>query len=270
MSDRPGKSGITVDEVIRVDLYGLPQSAQQAATTLPREYVAGAIRSAEDWLERELGTFFGIKRVASAPTERGMALDAFDVACPALNYSPEMWLDERWGYIKTDYRPVWDVSQFFFAFPGNFQEIWNAKQWVQVDHKFGHLNIVPTGGSAMLAMFNAWVLSVLAGGRALPRSLFIDYTAGLDPAYLRQHAADLLDILRAQIFMTLLGPLSYMRTNGVASCSTSLDGLSQSESFAQGQYGPYSASYTIAKERQKLLLDTWKDTQIGVGPFVVC
>jgi hypothetical protein len=257
--------------VIRVDLYGLPASAQQAATTLPPEYVAGAIRSAEDWLERELGTFFGIKRVASAPVERQLDPAAYDVACPALNYSPELWTDERWGCIKTDYRPVHDVSQFFFAYPGMPQsEIYNAKQWLTIDHKFGHLNIVPTGGNAVLAVYNAWVMSILAGGRGLPRSLFIDYTAGLDPAYLRAHAADLLDILRAQIFMAMLGPLSYMRTNGVASCSTSLDGLSQSESFAQGQYGPYSASYTIAKERQKLLLDTWKDTNIGVGPWVVC
>jgi hypothetical protein len=266
--DRPGKSGLTVEEVIRLDLYGMSLQARGALEQMPPEVVANAIRASEDWLERELGTFFGVKRVVSAPVERGLAPDTYDVGTPAYNYDSQLFVENRWGQIKTDYRPVWEVSQFFFAFPGNWAEVYNAKNWVQIDHKFGHINIVPTGGAAVLATFNAWVMSVLAGGRSLPRSLFIDYTAGLDPAYLRARHADLLEALRMHTFMGLAGILATIRTGGLGSCSTSLDGLSQSESFNQGQYGPYTAAYTIAKEREKQILDTWKGTNIGV-PFVV-
>lgn len=270
MSDRPGKSGLTVDEFISQDLYGMSLQAKNAIAGLPPEYIAGQIRASEDWLEHRLGTFFGIKRVASAPVERKLDPATYDVAIPALNYPSDLWTDERWGYIKTDFRPVWDVTSFFFAFPGNFYEIYNAVRWVQIDRKFGHVNIVPTDGAAVLATFNAWVMSVLAGGRSLPRSLFMDYTAGLDPAQLRTQNADLLEVLRLHTFMGMCGTLATIRANGVGSCSVSVDGLSESESFVQGQYGPYSAAYNIAKEREKELLDTWRDTQIGVGPFVVC
>jgi hypothetical protein len=270
MSDRPGKSGITVEEFIRGDLYGVSLQARGELAKLPPEVVAASIRASEDWLERTLGTFFGIQRVASAPAERGLDPTAYDIACPALNYVPQLWTEEQWGQIKTDYRPLWDVTAFFFAFPGNFNQIYNARKWVVLDRKFGHINIVPTDGAAVLATFNAWVLSVLAGGRSLPRSLYIDYTAGLDPDTLRQQNADLLEALRLHAFMGLAGILANIRTGGLASCSVSLDGLSQSESFAQGQYGPYSAAYTIAKERCDQIVRTWKDINIGVGPWVMC
>ena len=270
MGDRPGKSGLTVDEFIATELYGVPLQARGQIASLPPEYIAGQIRASEDWLEHRLGTFLGIKRVASAPVERGLDESTYDVAIPALNYPADLWTDERWGYIKTDYRPVWDVTAFFFAFPGNFYEIYNAVRWVQIDRKFGVVNIVPTDGAAVLATFNAWVMSVLAGGRSLPRSLFMDYTAGLDPSQLRSQHADLMEVLKLHTFMGMVGTLATLRSNGVQSCSVSVDGLSQSESFMAGQYGPYTAAYNVAKEREKELLDTWRDTQLGVGPFVVC
>jgi len=266
--DRPGKSGLTVEEVVRLDLYGMSLQARGAIEQLPPEVVANTIRSSEDWLERELGTFLGIQRVASAPVERGLDPTTYDVATPAYNYDSQLFIENRWGQIKLDYRPAWEVSQFFFAFPGHWNDLYNAKKWIQIDHRYGWLNIVPTDGAAVLATFNAWVMSVLAGGRSLPRSLYIDYTAGLDPATMRRNHADLLEVLRLHTFMGLAGILATIRTGGLGSCSTGLDGLSQSESYIQGQYGPYTAAYTIAKEREKQILDTWKGTNIGV-PFMV-
>lgn len=270
MAQLPGKTPITVDDILAEDLYGLPIRARGEAGDLPPERIARALRAAEDFYERDLGIFLGLKRVKSDPIERGLDPSTFDVADPAYDYESGMFTSDLWGRIDLNYRPVAQVDKLFFSYPGTgFTSLFDVPaSWIRLDRKFGDLKIVPNTGAALLAM-SGYLLSVFAGGRSVPRSIFIDYTAGLDPDKMEDDHAELLEGIRMRTVLNLMPTIAAVRGGGAGSHSISQDGQSQSESFAQGKYGPYSGSVELLKERETEIRSTWVRQEHGV-PFVVC
>ena len=182
MAEQEGtKSPVTADAILGGELYAVLVRAAGQTAPLPSWFVAEKIRAAEDSIEHELQLFFGERRVASNPRARGLDPTTYDVEVAALDYERDFFVEARWGWVYLDYRPIQSIERFFFSYPGTaFAQSYNVPvDWLQADPKFARVQIVPTHGEAIIASFNAWVLSVLAGGRGLPQSIYVDYTAGI-------------------------------------------------------------------------------------------
>lgn len=253
------------------DLYGVLLKAQGEANPLPPAVIDRKIRAAEDWYEHALHIFFGERRVVSNPQGRGIAPANYDVAVPALDYTRDLFADEQWGWLDLHYRPIVSISEFFFSYPGTgFAKSFDVPlEWLQVDYKYGTVRMVPTTGPAVMVTFNAWVMSVLAGGRGLPRSIYVDYVAGLSREALLTDHQDLLEAVRIRACLLVFGIASTIRAPGLASQSLSLDGLSRSQSFGQGKWGPYSGVIEMAMAREQEILRAWRDAERGIPLMVV-
>jgi hypothetical protein len=260
-----GKTPITPQEILEGELYGVLTKAAGEAQPLSVTTIERKIRAAEDRFEKELQLFFGHRRVVSNPQGRGIPATDYDVAIPALDYDRDWWTDERWGFFAFPYRPVVSVQGAFFAYPGtNFVAAFQLPEpWLQIDYKFGDARIVPATGQAITAVFNGYILSILSGGRGLPRSFFLDFTAGLSHDELLTDHADLLEALRIEVVLSLFGILTNVRTGGLASQSLSLDGLSRSQAFGGGKYGPYSGAIELWLQQQKAILESWRRAERG-------
>lgn len=270
MADAPGKTLLTVDDILQEDLYGILVRAAGEAADLPRTRIAQAIRAAEDFYERDLQVFFGVQRVASDPVERGLDPSTYDRAEPAYDYEPELWDGRRWGRIDLNYRPVVSIDQVFFSYPGTgFAKMFQIPaSWIRLDRKYGNFKIVPASGAALMGL-NGYLLSVFAGGRGVPRSIFIDYQTGIDPDTMADEHADLLEGLRYRTVLNLMGVLNVVRSSGVGSHSISQDGQSQSESFQSGKWGAYSGTVEMYQAQEKDIRNNWRQQEHGV-PLVVC
>jgi len=193
------------------------------------------------------------------------------VEVAALDYERDFFVEARWGWVYLDYRPIQSIERFFFSYPGTaFAQSYNVPvDWLQADPKFARVQIVPTHGEAIIASFNAWVLSVLAGGRGLPQSIYVDYTAGLSREKLLAEHQDLLELVRIRTTLGLFPALTNIRTGGLGSRSLSLDGLSRSESYGAGKWGAYSGVIEQYKEREKAIVKTWRESERGVLAMVL-
>jgi len=267
----PGKSPVRAEEIREGHLYGVLIQAQTEPKELPDWFITNQIRAAEDHYEHELQLFFGVKRVKSDPQGRELATDTYDVAVPATDYDRDFFTEGRWGWHYFDYRPIVEVESFFFSYPGTdrAQSYEVPTKWLRIDYKLGRCQLFPTTGPAVIATFNAWVMSVLAGGRGLPQSLFVDYKAGLSQEELLRNHQDLLEALRINATLGCFPTLTNVRTSGLGSRSLSMDGLSRSEGFGAGKYGTYSGIIEQYKEREKELTKSWRDAEKGVISIIL-
>lgn len=272
MSDKPGKTPITADEIMADDLYGVLIQARGEAQPLPVAVIDRKLRAAEDYYEHDLQLLFGEQRVASSPQARGLTVSTattandYDVAEPAYDYDRRLFTEERWAYTQLSYRPVLSITRAFFAYPGmDPAQGWTIPPtWIQLDHKFGKFQLVPTKGDVAFLQLNAWIMSLLAGGRGVPMSLYVDYVAGLSHDDLLRHHMDLLEGVRLRTVLSTFGILSMALTRGLGSRSLSQDGQAKSESFVLGKYGPYSGQIQLAMEQEQAIRDAWKRSERGV------
>jgi hypothetical protein len=262
---RPGKTPLRVEDVRNGELYGVLIQAAGEAKQIPDWFIANKLRAAEDWYEHTLNVFFGHRRIFSNPQARGIPTTDYDIGVPALDYTRGLFNESRWGWIDLDYRPIVSIERLFFSYPGTGRaasyEV--PVDWLQVKHKFGKVQIVPTHGAAVIAHFNAWVLSVLAGGRGLAQSIYVDYTAGLSNEELKRHHQDLLEGVLIRASLLCLPVLTNVISQGLGTRSLSMDGLSRSESFGSGKWGAYSGMIEQLQAREKEILDSWRDSERG-------
>ena len=278
MRDGETKTGITAEEILSEDLYGVLVRASTETRDLSPAAVTKKIRAAEDFYEHSLNLFFEERRVASDPTMRpGGALpeDAYDVAEPAYDYPRDFFLHERNGYLDFRTRPVWSVSKLFFAFNGSPGAVFDFQKstpaWTRLDTKYGRLYLDPpvNGSVGPLGPYGGFFLSRVAGGHGVPQSLYIDYVAGFGAQRLRRDHMDLLEGVRLRTLLLLFGILGNVRSKGLASQSLSEDGLSRSQSPQSGKWGPYSGAVELAIKSEADILDAWKRSERGI-PMVVC
>jgi len=178
-------------------------------------------------------------RVPLAPT-RFFAADPSQAQIDALNgqpwavdapydYNPADWYGDKWGYIVTRQKPLQSVIGMKFVYPSPAQTIVDVPaDWIRMDKKYGHIQIVPTG-TAYQTLLGGLFMSNLSGGRTLPFTVHLDYVAGL--ANVAREFPDLLDAVQ-KLAVTKLVEDGFMPQSG----SVSADGLSQSLSVDVGKY----------------------------------
>ena len=128
-------------------------------------------------------------------------------------------------FLKLRQIPAIDVLGVEMVYPGQAQPVFTMPQeWLRLDAKYGHLQIVPIGSQFGSGISSAGLaLSVLAGGAVVPHVFHVHYRAGIEN--IAQAYPDLLDIAMR------LAALGALKARAMPqSGSISADGLSQSYS----------------------------------------
>lgn len=282
MPPRDPKTPITVAELKDEELYGVVLQAAGEAQPFSDAAIQRRLIAAEDEYERDLQIRWQPTRVFSDVWGRQQGVfpanslaklpDDYDPLTdldePAYNYASDFWGDGRWGEMDLGWRPVRDITAVWFAFPGT-NPIWQVpRTWIRPDRRFGAVQIVPSSAVAVYASFNAFILGVIAGGRGLPQSIFIDYVTGFADGELEQHHNDLLEGVRLRTMLQLLPMLSTAAApGGTQGGSLGLDGLSRSRQF--GPLGPYSAKIQQAIDREQEIRTNWKRKERGIPMAVL-
>lgn len=272
MAEGRGKTGLTVEEILEGELYGILLKARGEAKPLGPPQLFAKLRAAEDFYERTLAVRFGEKRIATEPEARGLSADDYDVAEPAYDYPPDFHAEHAWGFLRLRSRPVKRITGYFFTYPGmGFKPALTVEPtWVRLqDPKSGITRIVPGSGQVTNFAFSAFIQSVLGASRGIPSSIFVDYVAGLSHDALAADHNDLLEGIRLRTALSAFGILTNVRTGGTGSQSLSQDGQSRSQGFAGGKYGAYSGYITLAIENEAEIRDAWNTHERGVR-MTVC
>lgn len=222
------KTGIQAADILSHYAFGSIRLISKLGSFSP-EYVFNKIRGQEDQLERELGVLWQETRIRSEPDPSD---DDWDLSEQAYDYERFYWVGERWGYMKLRRYPVRSIQRMAFSFPNPDMTVFNVPlSWIRLDGDFGTIRVVPDR-DAVLALFSGFMLSLFSGGRAIPASISVDYTAGFragtgsaeDSLY--EHHADLLEHLKQSVVADIL-----MDAFMPGSLSVSSDGQSQSMSL---------------------------------------
>lgn len=222
------KTGITASEIRNDYLFGTVGALIEPAK-LTDAYLTNKIRGQEDGIERELGILWNETRIRSEPDPTDTD---FDLTEPAYDYDSDFFTGERWGFIKVRHYPIRSVERFVFAYPNvDAKTFLVPKSWIRFDAAYGYIRLVPDGLSIM-TNFSGYILSVLSGGRGIPHTILIDYTAGFQTGKktvadsLRSSHQDLLEHLKHSVVVDII-------RDGLLPGSSSInaDGLSESISL---------------------------------------
>jgi len=277
-------SPVTVESIKATDLYGILLRAKGEAADFSDDAIQQKIVAAEDFYSNNLKLSWFVQRVFTDVHGRGadphgkvfpgndplgvLNLPAdynelTDLDEPAYDYQRDFWGEERWGFLQLWRRPVRDIVQVVFAYPGT-QPIYRVPdEWIRLDKRYGKLQLIPSSGTAIYASFNAYFLGVIAGGRGLPQSIYVDYVVGYTVDLLNAQHQDLLEGLRLRTVLLLMGILGIVRLGGLTNDSLSLDGLSRSRGTS-GKYGPYSGRIELAIEQEKEIRNSWLASRRGI------
>lgn len=158
------------------------------------------------------------------------ALDgmAWDIDTP-YDYDPGMFRGDRWGYFITRHAPIISVQGLRLAYPvagSGFMDI--PMDWLQVDHRNGHVRLVPSSPAVFMSM-SVVVLGGIMAAQNIPNMLHLEYTAGLTDVSTK--FPELLDAIKKLAVLKIVGD-AYLPQSG----SISADGLSQSLSVDIDKY----------------------------------
>ena len=273
------KTGIGAAEIKRDQLYGVLTKASGEDAPYGDVEILEKVRAAENFYEHDLNILFGKHKIISMATERGITVnpdaDPPEIEEPGYDYETGLFEGERWSFLQLRHRPVIPdrdtrsgITNVIFSFPSATSPVFTVPQsWIRPSFKFGELNLIPAEG-AILASFTAFFLRTATGGvYGIPKTIFVDYFAGLEKERLKNDHADLLEGVRMRTFLLLAGILSNIRSEGLQSGSIGLDGLSHSRGF--GKYGAYSGTIEHYMNQEKGIRRSWKDHNKGVVLTVV-
>lgn len=202
---------MTAKELKDLFLFGIDLTGDDGAP-FPQGMYEFYIRSAQNWLEKELGGIVLCKKTIE---------------------------DERHDYYLNDYMtfnfiklfryPAKDVSAVAFEFPGSNNILNFDPSWFRIESNASQVNLLPVNGTIsqiILAQSGQYLPMLSAGHGYLPHMLRVSYTAGFEK---KEIPANLLEVIGMKASM---GPLNIagdlIAGAGIASKSIGLDGLSQS------------------------------------------
>ncbi len=243
------KTGLTAAEIREDYLFGTILSVVKKSALSDR-YLCNKIRGQEDALERELGILWQATRIRSEPDPGDTD---FDLIEPAYDYTSDFFVGESWGSLKLRRAPVRSVQRLVFAYPNIDAKTFTVpSKWIRLDRDYGFIRLVPDG-LAVMTSFSGYILSVLSGGRGIPQTINVDYTAGfgagnLDVATtLTSHYMDYLEHLKFSVVADIIRD-SMLPQSG----SINADGLSRSISL------DFKNVLEQQKEQRKMLKDRIK------------
>jgi hypothetical protein len=226
------KSGITVEEFRKDYLsFGLPKALRKPEDW-SQSFLLNKLRAAENELQGSLGCFYKPTRIVCEPGPALVRGKDYDVAEAAYDYSSDFYVGESWGAIRLRHYPVRSspTPTVTFAYPNVDHRIFTVPStWIRLNPQFGGIRLVPDSVS-IVASFSAFILSIFSGGRGIPQSIFVTYTAGFDDA---DEPEDLQD--QHQDFLELTKQLAVLNMIDDAyvpgSMTNSTDGISQTFSY---------------------------------------
>jgi len=247
------KSGIDPAALAGSRLFGLIASVQPAGG-FDEDYMTEKVRQAEDSLERDLQLFLKTTRIISEPDGTVVKGVDYDVEEPGYDYDADFFTGEKWGWVKLRHHPVQSVQSMVFAYPNADSRVFTVPTtWIRLDKNFGIVRLVPDK-VAVYASFSAYILSIFSGGRGVPQSVLINYTAGFQAGELAANHTDLLEAIKRRALLEILAdgfiPQSF---------SNSADGLSQS----------ISTDLSKLREDDARFVTTYRDHIKGVRMVVV-
>lgn len=215
---------------MRRDRLMLLASNNFPSVDLDNSYIWEKLRAAEREVARAL-------RVKLEPTlfvpealtdEQAAALNGMPwEEDDSYDYDPAMYSGDRWGIIQTHHLPIVSVQKVQFSYPAAGGTFDIPPDWLQVNKKYGQIQIVPLTAAAVGS--GAYFLQLVSSGRVIPNMIRVSYVAGLVDA--TQNYPDLVDAVKKTAVLKMLED-AFMPQSG----SISADGLSQSLSMDMSKY----------------------------------
>lgn len=203
---------LTVDEVKKKYLYGIPMNNPLNGEPMPDEAIRNMIDAATDWLENEVG----------------------------ISIRQRYWHQERHDYVATDYLnfgalklrhlPILKVTEYTVIYPDTGQPVTFPLEWVQTDMegRNGLLQLVPGVGSAnffTIGMGNNMLPLIFKTCDFLPDLFKISYYSGFQN---NKVPANILQIIGKKVQVDVLTQIGSMLMGyGVVNQSIAIDGMSQ-------------------------------------------
>ncbi len=219
---------IDVPEIRNNRLMSVAQS-YWPGIVISNAYIWFKLRAAEKEIERRLRVFVSQKEIVPMGTSQE-DIDALVLAGdevveePGYDYTPQLFSGEAWGLIETRQSPIVKIYSINFAYPAPTSTLYVIPDnWIRADKKYGRISLVPVQSSVSLPL-NAFIMSSLGGGRAVPLMLQVRYRAGLTAA--RDEWPDVIDCIYKLAIMSIIQD-QFLPQSG----SVSADGLSQSISL---------------------------------------
>lgn len=148
----------------------------------------------------------------------------------AYDYEPQMFTNEKWGFIAARHLPLISVQELRYAYPTD-SGVLNYVipiDWIKMDKKYGQIRIVPTSNGS-LALLNSYLLQLLGSATNIPHMLNLTYVAGLSNA--SRDFPQLLDAVKKLAVLKMIED-AFVPQSG----SISADGLSESMSVDISKY----------------------------------
>lgn len=206
--------------------------------TLGTDFLYAKILAAEKYVERRLRVF--LEPVEILPQSATQAeRDTFDnytvesdngpvpapirwMEEPGYDLTPSTFQGESWGFVPLFQKPVISVHSVKFVYPQPAtQEFEIPANWIRLDKRHGHIQMVPSGTAAFAAPLNMWMMQAMSGGRSIPQMIQVRYRAGLSD--IATEHPDVLDLVKKFAVLSILQDAFLPQ-----SASKSIDGMSQS------------------------------------------
>lgn len=220
----------TVDEIRNRWCFGLPLNKEDGEVMSDgdiHQYLMGAVKQ----VERKLGIFLKPTVIACNPHERGL-IQGVDYEVEEPPYDYDWFAYRQWGFLQLRERPVQELLTFKMVLPNGqlIVDFLSKDEWVKLYKDQGQLHIVPYAGDPSL-------FAILGGTQTgypivtgqlnsrLPQMFYVDYIAGYP---LGKIPDDVCNVIAKIATIDILGIAGDAVLAGVASLSTSIDGLSES------------------------------------------
>lgn len=202
---------ITTDELKKIFLFGIDLTDDNGEP-FPEEMFEFYIRSAQEWLESQLG---------------GICL------CPTtiVNEVHDYYMNDYMAYsfLKLYRYPLLSVEGLAIQFPLSTNVVNFDPSWIRAESVASQVQLVPTQGtfsSILLSQAGSFLPLLYAGQDNVPGLFRVSYTAGFPKGQVPYNLKELVAMKAS------LGPLNIAGDlivgAGIASKSISMDGLSQS------------------------------------------
>lgn len=248
----PSTNFPSIDSIRNTWCFGLPltkEDGQAMTDHMIKEQIDEAIAE----VERNLGIYIKPTVIACNPEERGL-VHGVDYEVEEHPYDYEVRNYRNYGFLQLREKPVISLEGFKMVLPnGNiimdFYKDENTKQWVKLDKVGGQIQIVPYAGDPTLFYMMGGSQSgfpFVTGSlnSNLPQMFYVDYTAGYPVGRLPW---DIGEVIAKIASANILGIAGDAVLAGVASLSTSIDGLSESfsttASATSATYGAHIKQY---------------------------
>lgn len=229
--------------------YGLPLTNERGIPMSDEDlmtFLKSAIRS----VERKLGIKLKPTKYAASPDERELVKGTdYEVEEAPYDYDAKAW--RNYGFLQLKQRPLISLDGFKLVLPNGsiIMDFKTRPEWLKLYKVNAQLHIVPYAGDpTIFALLGGsqsgfpFVTGVMQSN--LPQMLYVDYTAGYD---LHEIPDDIRSAIAKTAAIDVLGIAGDAVLAGVASLSTSIDGLSESfsttASATNATYGAHILQY---------------------------